>query len=330
MSLSAGAVGLALALDAAVGEPPTRAHPVAWFGRLVGPLDRAWSHPRVAGTIATVALPLAAALAVGGLVAATGAWRPVAGAVAGGVALFLTTSLRRLLAVAREVAGLTETDPEAARSELRALAGRDAAALSPGELRSAVVESVAENLADGLVAPLGAFAALAVAADAVLLAAPLSGPVPASVDPAVAAVALGAAGAAWVKAVNTMDSMLGYRSKPVGWAPARLDDAAMWLPARASAVLIAAAALAPGSLVAARRWLDRVPSPNSGWPMGTVAAALDVRLVKPGAYDINADAVLPTADDAERAVRRVGLAGGLAYLGAGAVTYVGSGVVTWA
>nr|WP_152436291.1 CobD/CbiB family cobalamin biosynthesis protein [Halosimplex carlsbadense] len=316
--MSTVAVGLALALDAVVGEPPTRAHPVAWFGRLVGPLDRSWTRPRLVGALAALALPIAAALAVGGLVAAVGAWQPFAGAVVGGVALFLTTSLRRLLSVAREVTALTETDMDAARAELRALAGRDAAALSPGETRSAVVESVAENLADGLVAPLGAFAALAVAAGLVLS----SGSIPAGLDPAVAAVALGAAGAAWVKAVNTMDSMLGYRSKPVGWAPARLDDAVMWAPARASAVLIAVATLAPGSPVAARRWLDRVPSPNSGWPMGTVAAALDVRLVKPGVYDINADASLPTVEDAERAVGRVGLAGGLAYLGVGVLTWV--------
>ncbi|QLH81654.1 CobD/CbiB family cobalamin biosynthesis protein [Halosimplex pelagicum] len=329
MSLSTVAVGLALALDAAVGEPPTRAHPVAWFGRLVAPLDRSWTRSRVVGALATVALPLAAALAVGGVVAAAGAWRPLAGAVAGGVALFLTTSLRRLLSVGLEVATLTETDIDGARAELRALAGRDAAALSPGEVRSAVVESVAENLADGLVAPLGAFAAVAVAAGVVLPPGPLPvGVGPAALDPAVAAVALGAAGAAWVKAVNTMDSMLGYRSKPVGWAPARLDDAVMWAPARASAVLIAAASLSPGSALVARRWLDRVPSPNSGWPMGTVAAALGVRLVKPGAYDINADARLPTVEDAQRAVRRVGLAGGLVYLGAAAVTYAGAGAVT--
>ncbi|QLH77199.1 cobalamin biosynthesis protein [Halosimplex rubrum] len=326
MSLSTVAVGLALALDAALGEPPTRVHPVAWFGRLVAPLDRPWTRPRLAGALATVALPLVAALTVGGVVAAAGAWRPLAGAVAGGLALFLTTSLRRLLSVAREVTALTETDLDAARAELRALAGRDAAALSAGEVRSAVVESVSENLADGLVAPLGAFVVLAVVG--ALL--PSAGALRPGLDPAVAAVALGAAGAAWVKAVNTMDSMLGYRSKPVGWAPARLDDAVMWAPARASAVLIAAASLSPGSVLAARRWLDRVPSPNSGWPMGTVAAALGVRLVKPGAYDIDADAPLPTADDAERAVRRVGLAGGLAYLGAGAVTYVGAGVFTWA
>jgi adenosylcobinamide-phosphate synthase len=323
--LSTVAVGLALALDAAVGEPPTRVHPVAWFGRLVAPLDRAWTRPRVAGAVATVALPLTAALAVGGVVAAVGAWRPLACAVAGGVALFLTTSLRRLLSVAREVTALTETDIDAARAELRSLAGRDASALSADEVRSAVVESVAENLADGLVAPLGAFAGLAVAAGPLLS----SGPIPAGLDPTVAAVALGAAGAVWVKCVNTMDSMLGYRSKPVGWAPARLDDAVMWVPARASAVLIAAATLSPASLVAARHWLDRVPSPNSGWPMGAVAAALGVRLVKPGVYDINADASLPTGEDAERAIRRVRLAGLATYVGAGAVTYVAPGVVAW-
>ena len=320
MSLSTVAVGLAFALDAAVGELPTRAHPVAWFGRAVAPLDRSLAHPRVVGAGTAVALPLVAAVLVGGVVAAFGAWRPLAGAVVGGIALFVTTSLRRLLAVAREVSVLTETDLERGRTELRALAGRDAAALSPGEVRSAVVESVAENLADGLVAPLGAFAALAVAVGVVVSSG--AGTVPAGLGPAVAAVALGAAGAAWVKAVNTMDSMLGYRSKPVGWAPARLDDAVMWAPARASAVLIAVATLSPRSLVAARRWLHRVPSPNSGWPMGTAAAALDVRFVKPGVYDINADAPLPTVEDAERAVRRVGLAGVLAYLGVGVVTWV--------
>ncbi|WP_123537832.1 adenosylcobinamide-phosphate synthase CbiB [Halosimplex salinum] len=316
MSLSAAAVGVAFALDAALGEPPTRLHPVAWFGRLVAPFDREWSRPRLVGALAALGLPLVAALALGGLVAAVGAWRPVAGAAVGALALFATTSLRRLLAVARDVTAASETDLDGARERLRALAGRDASDLSAGQVRSAVVESVAENLADGLVAPLGAFAVLAVAVEG------LGATFVTATDPSVAALAVGAAGAVWVKAVNTMDSMLGYRSKPVGWAPARLDDAVMWLPARASAVLIAAACLAPRSLGSARRWSPEVPSPNSGWPMGTVAAALDVRLVKPGVYDLDPGAALPTASDAERAVRRVGLAGALAYLGAGVATWV--------
>ncbi|MFB6083248.1 MAG: CobD/CbiB family cobalamin biosynthesis protein [Halorientalis sp.] len=293
---SAGAVGLAFVLDAAAGEPPTAIHPVAWFGRVVGPLDRDWPAPRLVGLLGAFALPLAAAALVWAAVAAATTLDPLAGAAVAGLALFLATSLRRLLSTARAVSETTERHLAAAREDLRALAGRDAAALSAGQVRSAAVESAAENLADGLVAPLLAFA----------VGAQLS-------------LAVGAAAAAWVKAVNTMDSMLGYRSKPVGWGPARLDDAVMWFPARASALLLAAAAGAPTALRSASRWVDAVPSPNSGWPMGTLAAGLDVRLEKPGAYVLNPGATLPTVADARAAVRTVAVAGVLAYALAAAV-----------
>ena len=301
--LGAGAVGLALALDAAVGEPPTSAHPVAWFGRCVAPLDRAWDRPRLVGLAGTVALPLAAAGAVGGLVAVATRAAPLAGVAAAGVVLFLTTSFRTLLSTATAVSAATDRDLASARENLRALAGRDASSLSAGQVRSAAVESAAENLADGLVAPLLAFA----------LGAQLS-------------LAVGVALAAWVKAVNTMDSMLGYRSKPVGWAPARLDDLVMWAPARASAILLAIAAPAPGAIVAAARWVREVPSPNSGWPMGALAAALDVRLEKPGVYVLNDDADLPSVATARRGVRTVAVAGLLAYVAAAAVAALGRGV----
>jgi adenosylcobinamide-phosphate synthase len=301
--LGAGTVGLALALDAAVGEPPTPLHPVAWFGRLVAPLDRAWGHPRLVGLAGAVALPLLAAGAVGGLVVVATRADSLVGVAAAGVALFLTTSFRTLLSTAVAVSAATDRDLASARDELRALAGRDAASLSAGQVRSAAVESAAENLADGLVAPLLAFA----------LGAQFS-------------LAVGAALAAWVKAVNTMDSMLGYRSKPVGWAPARLDDLVMWAPARASAVLLAVAAMAPGALTAAARWVRDVPSPNSGWPMGALAAALDVRLEKPGVYVLNGDADLPSVATARRAVRTVAVAGLLAYVAAAVVAALGRGV----
>jgi adenosylcobinamide-phosphate synthase len=307
--LSALAVGVAAALDLAVGEPPARLHPVAWFGRLVAPLDRAWSRPRFVGALATLALPLGAALVVGGVVAIAATWRPLAGAVLAGLAVFVTTSLRRLLAVARDVTAASESDLPRAREELRALAGRDASELSAGEVRSAVVESLAENLADGLVASLLAFA-LGAAVGARL-------PQVGTLDPTVAALALGSAGATWVKAVNTMDSMLGYRSKPVGWASARLDDAVMFVPARATALLLAVVWVAPGSLLAARAWAGGVPSPNSGWPMGVAAAALGARLAKTGVYELPGGPDLPTVGDAAMARRRVGIAGGLAYLLAG-------------
>ncbi len=292
--VATAAVVLAFLLDLTVREFPERVHPVAWYGGCLERVDRAWARPRAAGAVAALCLPLAA----GGTVAlATGLaaqWHPIAAAVVAGVALFATTSLRLLLDLASEVVASSDGDIGAARERLPGLVGRDPAELSPGEIRSAAVESAAENLADGLVAPLLAF---------VLLAWSLP---------------LAAGAAAWVKAVNTGDSMLGYPSKPVGWAFARLDDLVMWLPARLSAVLIAAAALDPVALRRARRWAGDPASPNAGWPMATLAAVLAVRLEKPTAYALGPGGALPGVGDASRGVRIVGRAGLVAFA-AGAV-----------
>ncbi|MFC7156245.1 adenosylcobinamide-phosphate synthase CbiB [Halomarina halobia] len=292
MSLAAaGAVLFAWALDALLAEPPARLHPVARFGRLVAPFDREWARPRLVGGCVAAALPLLAAGAAWGAVRAASALDPLAGALLAALALFSATSRRMLVDVAREVVAASATDLPRARRELRALAGRDSTTLSAEQVRSAAVESAAENLADGLVAPLLAFVAGSL----------VGGP------------ALGAGAAAWVKAVNTLDSMLGYRSKRVGTASARLDDAVMWLPARASALLLALSARSPAALAAARPWLPGVPSPNSGWPMGTLAAATGARLEKPGVYALNPDAPLPSRAAAERGIRVADRAARLAF-----------------
>ncbi|MFC6904720.1 adenosylcobinamide-phosphate synthase CbiB [Halalkalicoccus tibetensis] len=298
MSAGLAALALAVGLELSLGEPPRRAHPVAWFGRLVGPMDREWSRPRVAGLAVALLLPALAAGAVIGLVALAGRLDPLLGILLAGLALFASTSLRMLLDVARDVIAASERDLAGAREAVPALAGRNPEALSAGELRSAAVESSAENLADGLVAPLLAFALLA----------PLS-------------LSLAAGGAAWIKAVNTLDSTLGYPEKTHGTASARLDDLIMWVPARASAVLLALAARNPGALARAREWAGAPPSPNSGWPMATLAAALDVRLEKPGVYVLNGLGELPTVDEARHGVRIVALAGALSYLLAGVIAW---------
>lgn len=296
----ASAVLLAFALDLFVGEMPTRVHPVSWFGSVVAGFDRDWSRPLVVGSAVALCLPVSAAVLVAGLVAGAASLAPVLAVSVAGLALFSTTSLRMLLVEAQSVVAATETDLEAARTDLRSLAGRDADALSTGEVRSAAVESTAENLADGLVAPLLAFA----------VGAAISLPV-------------AAGAAAWVKAVNTLDSMLGYRSKRVGTASARLDDVVMWVPARLSAVLLAVASLDPGAVWRARPHARTPPSPNSGWPMASLAAVLDVRLEKPGSYELPFGESLPTKVDGFRAVRVVGVAGVFSYLLAGV------GVVAW-
>jgi adenosylcobinamide-phosphate synthase len=294
---AAAAVGLALALDALVAEPPTRLHPVAWYGSLLAPLDRAWARPRLVGLLA-VGLAVAAAAVVGLVVHLAGRVDPWVASGLAGLVLFVTTSRRMLLDEAAAVVEASATDPATARDRLPALVGRDTASLSPAEMRSAAVESAAENLSDGLVAPLAVFAAGS------LVSLPVA-----------------AGAAAFVKAVNTGDSMLGYRSKPVGWASARLDDLVMAVPARLSAGLLAVAALNPRSLRRAAAWARVPASPNAGWPMATLAAALDRRLTKPGQYTLNASAALPDATSASTGVRVVGRAGLLAAGLAGVVAW---------
>jgi len=285
------AVTIAAALDWLVREPPAGLHPVVWFGRVVALLDRNWSRPVLIGLLGAVLLPASAAMLAGSFVSGAMAISPVVGTVFAGIVLFTVISLRLLLAEAAGVIAASETDVAAARERLPALVGRDPDALTPAQVRSAAVESAAENLADGLVGPLSAFA----------LCAPLSVP-------------LATAAAVWIKAVNTMDSMLGYPDRPVGTASARLDDAAMWLPARMSAGLIALSTASATPALRARRSARVTASPNAGWPMGALADAMRIRLVKPGVYELNPDAELPDSEQAERAVATVGRAGMLAFV----------------
>ncbi|OVE86392.1 cobalamin biosynthesis protein CobD [Natronolimnobius baerhuensis] len=289
MLTTLGVIALACSLDLLISEPPNSAHPVAWFGRLVDHLEREWGDTeagqRLAGVAIALFAPLVPASVAAGVVLAGTAVHPFVGAVAAGFVLFLTTSVRALLELTETVVAATEGDLETAREDVRGLVGRDATALSPAEIRSAAVESASENLADGFVATLLPFA----------LFAPLSLP-------------LAAAAAAWVKGVNTLDSMLGYHSKPIGTASARLDDYVMWVPARVTAVTLAIGGRDLFALRRARAWAREPPSPNSGWPMATLACVLSVRLHKPGVYDLNPDADLPTLADGERAITVVGLA----------------------
>ncbi len=296
--VAVAAIGVSLVLDLLFEEFPDRVHPVALFGRIVGRFDRPWSHPRLIGIIVAFGLPLGAAVLGGVLTEFVGQHHSALGGSIAALALFATVSLRMLLSVATDVLSKIEMNIERARTAIRGLVGRETADLSAGELRSGVVESIAENLADGLVAPLVAFA----------LGVQLS-------------LEVGVAVTVWVKAVNTLDSMLGYRSKPVGWGSARLDDAVMWLPARISAVLIALAGGSPTVLARAWEWRTEPSSPNSGWPMATLAAVLDVELRKPATYVLNPNAELPTTADAHRGVRVIGTAGLLSFLLAGVAAW---------
>ncbi|GAA0510633.1 adenosylcobinamide-phosphate synthase [Halorubrum aquaticum] len=306
---AAGALALAAALDRTFSEPPTPIHPVAWLGRVVAALDARLPDSRGVGVALAAVVPAAFAVLLAAPVFAAGTLLPrsaAPAAAAAGLVLFVCSSHRMLLTVAGDVLERVDHDVDAARRELRALAGRDAADLSTEHVRSAVVESAAENLADGLIAPLLGFVVGGILA-------PYAG------LSAAGGLVVAAGAAAWIKGVNTLDSMLGYRDRRAGWAPARLDDAVMWLPARATALLLVAAgwrraSTGPVATLGRARSAARVPdSPNSGWPMGSLAAVLRVRLTKPGTYTLFPEGTLPTASEARAGVRVVSRAGWLGF-----------------
>ena len=197
-----------LMLDRLVGEPPSDVHPVAGFGRTMERAEHVlWADRRLNG--AAYALTGAAMGAAAGLT--TGSTAVVTWAVSAG------RELRRAASRIGELAG--SGDLAAARAELPSLVGRDPSELDASGIAAAVIESLAENSVDAVIAP-AFWAAVA-----------------------------GAPGAAAYRAINTMDAMVGRRDDRYGnfgWAAARLDDVANYVPARIFAGLVVSAVPPPG------------------------------------------------------------------------------------
>ena len=263
---------LALALDTILGDPRWlyRAvpHPVVLMGRAAAALEARWNDLALAPG-ARVRRGLAATLLVTGGAGALGwlveiglaglAWGWPLEAVLASTLIAGRSLYDHALAVAR---GL-ERDLAAGRAAVAHIVGRDPESLDEAGVARAATESTAENLSDGVVAPVFWFALL------------------------------GLGGLAAYKALNTLDSMLGYRSaryEAFGKAAARLDDAANWVPARLTAILFVLAAVTlPGADPAgawrtARRDAPRHCSPNAGWPEAALAGALGFALAGPRRY----------------------------------------------
>jgi adenosylcobinamide-phosphate synthase len=268
---------LALAFEAAIGYPPQLfariGHPVTWIGGLIAALDQRLN--REAQSFAQRRLLGAAALALILAAAGAGAWLvsaliarlglPVPAAL--GLLALVASSLlaqRSLEIHVRAVAqALDDQGLTAGRGVVAAIVGRDVASLDEAGVCRAAIESLAENFSDGIVAP-AFWLALG-----------------------------GLPGGAIYKAINTADSMTGHltpRHAAFGFAAAKLDDFANFLPARLSALWIAIAAALlkggdpAGALRAARRDARGHPSPNAGWPEAAFAGALCLRLGGPRRY----------------------------------------------
>lgn len=307
----ARAAGLALGTVAdGVVPDPQRHHPVAWFGSWAMAVERHGYADRRAAGAAQVAVCLAPLAVLGVAAEVAGRRHPLAQL---GLTALATWTVTGGTSLAREgeimASHLAAGDLPAARGRLGHLCGRLPDELDEPELARATLESVAENSADAVVAPLfwGAIA--------------------------------GVPGLLLHRGINTLDAMIGHhnqRYENFGMVAARLDDAACWLPARITGGL--ACALAGPRRAAAWRVMRRDahdhPSPNGGWCESAWAGALGVQLggrnVYPGGRvehrGLLGDGPCPRADDLQRAcglARRVqwtatGVAVGMLGLAAGA------------
>lgn len=258
-------IAASYALDWIVGDPEWLPHPVRVMGWSVDAAERAIRRfgsgkhfELAAGGLVGVSIPIAAFAVTAAIIRKASRHDRTFGAVVGIWLSSTCLATRELLHEAARILGLLDAgDVSHARLRLARIVGRDTGTLDESEICRAVIETLAESLCDGIVAPLFYLA---------LGGAPL---------------------AMAYKAVNTLDSMIGHRDEQhvyFGRVAARLDDAANWIPARVSALLICIAAealTASCGFEAGRIWLrdgSQHASPNAGQVEAAMAGALSVRL----------------------------------------------------
>ncbi len=258
---------LALLLDLIIGDPHWLPHPVVAIGRLIHVLDRGlrcdWLNERLAGILLLLLVVVCSAGTTWLLLDVLNTLLPLAGCIAAVLVSSTCLATRSLHKESARVAtALLAGNLPLARRYLSFIVGRDTEQLEEAEIWRAVVETVAENTSDGIIAPLFWLT--------------IGGPVTAMA----------------YKGVSTLDSMVGYRDQrylQFGWASARMDDLLNYIPARLTALLLVVAAPMAGCSTSDALRItvrDRLkhPSPNSGHPEAAAAGALGVQLGGAASY----------------------------------------------
>ena len=248
---------LAWGLDLWLGDPIQLPHPVVGFGKLIAKGERVWNKGK--GRLWKGAL-MAIILVVATLVVSDcllGILPGVLHTLVSALLIFYCMAGTTLIREVREVFRAVDRSLEEGRVQVARIVGRDTSELSAQEVRTAALETLAENLSDGVIAPLFWYALL------------------------------GVPGMLAYKMVNTMDSMIGYRNeryKDFGCFAARLDDVANYLPARFTALLMILASRRISLIKFVWKYGNQHASPNSGYPEAALAGILDCRFGGPHNY----------------------------------------------
>lgn len=252
---------IAYCLDLLIGDPEFLPHPVRWIGRYAAwlePVSRRWiANERMAGCLAVAMVIGTSGVCVWGLIECAGALWPFGKDIVMIWVLYTALATRDLSRHAMRVKDrLDHEDLEGARHAVSMIVGRDTSSMDAPAVARATVESVGENMVDGVTAPI-----------MVML---ISGPV----------------GVIMYKAASTLDSMFGYRNRRYhlfGWCAARLDDLLTFIPARLTMPCAALAALISGNdfrgviSVTLRDWKLH-ESPNSAWGEAAIAGGISAKI----------------------------------------------------
>ena len=244
-------------LDLRYGDPERLPHPVVWFGKAISWCERRWNH----GNYRTLSGAIVSILLVGLIFTVT---KLLVDCLPFGISVIVQTLLifyclagTTLIREVRAVFVAADRSLDDGRRQVSRIVGRDTAKLTKEEVHAAALETLAENLSDGVVAPLFWY------------------------------ILLGVPGMMAYKMVNTLDSMIGYRTSRYrffGRFAARLDDVANYIPARLTALLMCLVALQPKNLKFVAHYGKCHASPNSGYPEAALAAILDCRFGGPHDY----------------------------------------------
>ena len=245
-------------LDLIFGDPERLPHPIVWFGKMISwgehRLNRG-QHRMAKGAVMSVAYILLVFFVLWGLIRLVP--NAILWCVLNTIIIFYCLAGTTLIREVRNVFLALDESLEAGRKQVARIVGRDTSELTAQEVRTAALETLAENLSDGVIAPLFWLAVL------------------------------GVPGMVAYKMVNTLDSMIGYRTeryKDFGCWAARIDDIANYIPARLTAVLMVIASGKPSLLKFVWRNGRKHASPNSGYPEAALAGALDCRFGGPHYY----------------------------------------------
>lgn len=239
-------------LDMVAGDPSRLPHPIVWFGNAIAFCERHFNKGRgrtVKGAVCAVTLIAGVYILAVWLLHRLSAWRWAEVAVQA-ILIYYCLAGTTLIREVRMVFRAVDESLEAGRRQVGRIVGRDTSGLTAQEIRTAALETLAENLSDGVVAPLFWYALL------------------------------GVPGMLAYKMVNTLDSMIGYKTeryRQFGMVAARIDDAANFIPARLTALLMVMVAGKPRLLPFVCHFGGEHASPNSGYPEAALAGILDCR-----------------------------------------------------